>query len=190
MPLDGGRILLSDVSEIRFSFPERKGKDDSDVTLFASATSFRENNIVSDLKKEADLVPDERCSPHAGDIIIRRVQPTFVNYIDADAPYYLGQNLIIIRPRPELIFGKYLAFVIENKIERLHGDTAGSLIPSLKRKDLECFDVGDPPPLRKKNAIGELWWLNKEKAKLQAQLTDTQTKYIKSMLSKMVEERK
>ena len=183
-------MLLSDVSEIIFSFPERKEKGDSNVALFASATSFGENNVVSDLKQEENLVPDERCRPRAGDIIIRRVQPAFVNYLDADANYYLGQNLIIIRPHPNLILGKYLAFVIENKIEHLHGDTAGSLIPSLKRKDLECFDIGDPQPLRKQNAIGELWWLNKEKAKLQTQLTEVQTKYIKSLLSKMVEETK
>ena len=183
-------MLLSDVSEIIFSFPERKEKSDSNVALFASATSFRENNVVSDLKQEENLVPDERCRPRAGDIIIRRVQPAFVNYIDADAQYYLGQNLIIIRPRPDLILGKYLAFVIENKIERLHGDTAGSLIPSLNRKDLECFDVGDPPPLRRQNAIGELWWLNKEKAKLQNQLANAESKYFKMILSNLVEERK
>ena len=183
-------MLLRDVSEIIFAFPEKGMAEYNNVAYFANAISFRENNIVSDLKQESEFLPDERLRPHAGDIIIRRVQPTFVNYIDVDANYYLGQNLIIIRPHPDLILGKYLAFVIEDKIERLHGDTAGSLIPSLKRKDLECFDIGDPPPLQKQNGIGELWWLHKEKAKLQTQLTEVQTKYIKSLLSKIVEETK
>lgn len=184
-------MLLNDVANIIFSLPEKGGVEElKNKTYFASAISFRENNIVTDLKQESEILPDERFRPRAGDIIIRRVQPAFVNYIDADANYYLGQNLIIIRPRPNLILGKYLAFVIENKIERLHGDTTGSLIPSLKRKDLECFDVGDPPPLRRQNAIGELWWLNKEKAKLQNQLANAESNFFRMILSNLVEERK
>ena len=181
---------LGDVAEIIFAFPEKGMAECNNVAYFANAISFRENNIVSDLKQESEFLPDERLRPHAGDIIIRRVQPTFVNYINADANYYLGQNLIIIRPHPDVILGKYLAFVLENGLDRLHAESAGSLIPSLKRKDLECFDIGAPPPLEQQKAIGELWWLNKEKAKLQSQLANAESKFFRMILSNLVEERK
>ena len=183
-------MLLRDVSEIIFAFPEKGLVESDNVACFANAISFRENNIVSNFRKEPDLIPDERYRPHAGDIIIRRVQPTFVNYINADADYYLGQNLIIIRPRPDVILGKYLAFVLENGLDRLHAESAGSLIPSLKRKDLECFDIGSPPPLQKQKVIGELWWLNKEKIKLQNQLESAETVLLRKTLTKLVDERK
>ena len=181
-------MLLRDISEIIFAFPEKGAAGSNNVVYFANAISFRENNIVSNFKKEPDLIPDERYRPHAGDIIIRRVQPTFVNYLNADANYYLGQNLIIIRPHIDKVLGKYLAFVLENSLDRLHAEIVGSIISSLKRNDLESFDIGVLPSLQKQEAIGELWWLNKEKIKLQNQLESAETAFLRKSLTKLVEE--
>ena len=78
----------------------------------------------------------------------------------------------------ENINNKYLAYILEGDIKSLYAETTGSIIPAIKRKDLDEFDIGEIPPLNKQKAIGELWWLNKEKVKLSQKLNKIETQKI------------
>lgn len=170
-------MLLKDVAEVIFSFPERATEENRVKKKMAVASCFKENNEVIGIQDDETFVLDENLRLQKGDIVVRRIQPQFVNYINDDCDYYIGQNLMIIRSN-ENINNKYLAYILESDIKSLYAETTGSIIPAIKRKDLDEFDIGELPSLSKQKAIGELWWLNKEKVKLRQELNKVETKKI------------
>lgn len=167
-------MLLKDVAEVIFSFPERANENNKQSKRLAVASCFKENNEVVDIKEDLEFILDENLKVQNGDIVVRRIQPQFVNYISGDTNYYIGQNLMVIRGKDN-INKKYLAYIIETNIKSLYTETTGSVIPAVKRKDLDEFNIGELPEQHIQQAIGELWWLNKEKIKLRQQLNKIET---------------
>lgn len=154
-------MKLKNVAEVIFSFPV-KDKDNATVGAnWLTPTCLSCNNEILGVEKGVDWVVDEAYRIKKDDIVMKRVGPQFVNYISSSKDYLLGQNLALIRST-EMIYPKYLAYILENNLEQLYAVTF-SRIPSIRRKDLEEIDIGKLPSMDIQEAIGELWWLQKEK---------------------------
>lgn len=162
-------MKLKEVAEIVFSFPEKATENNKIKKKVAVASCFKENNEITDMQDDATFLMDDNLIAQMGDVVIKRIQPQFLNYINNDCDYYIGQNLIVIRSNQN-VNSKYLAYIIESNIKNLYTETTGSVLPAIKRKDLDEFDIGELPPKEKQKAIGELWWLNKERQKLYKEL--------------------
>ena len=159
-------MLLKEIAEIIFSFPDKGAGVTADWIYPAF---LQEENVITEIKTEYELKTNPSCRIETGDIIIKRIQPQFVNYISEKIDAYIGQNLIIVRSGGE-VEPKYLAYLLERDLSKLYKDTAGAILTAINRKGFDEFDVGDLPPIEKQKAIGELWWLEKERKKLYQQL--------------------
>ncbi|MBR2371655.1 MAG: hypothetical protein IKA90_02160 [Clostridia bacterium] len=180
-------MLLKDVAQIVFSFPEKA--DAGEITLWATAASLHADNQIGELKEENELKPNDQCRVMKDDIIIRRIQPQFVNYVDEDKSFYIAQNLVIIRAK-ENINAKYLAYIMEKDMFKLYKDMMGSILVAINRKAFDEFDVGNLPDITTQYAIGELWWLEKERKKLYNQLHDKQKQLLSWQLANVLKKEK
>lgn len=180
-------MLLKDVAQVIFSFPEKAEKEE--ITLWATAVSLQADNEIGELKEENELRPNEQYKVVKDDIIIRRIQPQFVNYVDEDKDFYIAQNLVIIRAKDN-INAKYLAYIMEKDMFKLYKDMQGSILVAINRKSFDEFDVGDLPDRASQKAIGQLWWLEKERKKLYNQLHDKQKQLLACQLANVLKKEK
>ena len=181
-------MLLKDVADIIFSFPQKSKEALENNWLWLSSSCLQEDNRILDPQEENNFIPDEGLRVYCGDVIIRRVQPQFVNYISEDKDYMVGQNLAIVRARSN-IYPKYLAFILEAYLGDLYKDMAGTAVPAIKRDSFDVFDIGDLPDMKKQCAIGELWWLLKEKKKLSQRLLEQERTLMEYKLKHLVKHR-
>lgn len=178
-------MKLKNVADVVFSFPVRGEKDAYKEVLWLTTQNLMENNVIKQLEINMEYVPDSTLRVAKGDIIMRRVRPQFVNYIDSEEECYLGQNLMLIRAN-ELINAKYLAYIIDMKLLSIGIIEAGSVIPAISRKDLLDIDIGTLPSMDKQKAIGELWWLQMEKMKKSEKLLALEQRLLKAQLKQLV----
>ena len=115
-----------------------------------------------------------------GDIVIKRITPTFVNYIDFDpGEVYCGNNLIIVSPNVKTD-AMYLAMLLNEKIGELSKESSiGAVMKSISRNDLESLEIPMPDE-RKRQIVGELWYkgieIKKKRIKL-AELENIRNNY-------------
>ncbi len=174
-------MLLKEVADIIFSFPQKDDCATAKPGLWLSSGCLLPDNKILNPKEETTFIPDDNLRILKGDIIIRRVQPQFVNYISEDAEYLLGQNLAIIRAQ-DGTDSKYLAFVLECNLDKLYKDMTGAVLPAVKRKNFEELDIGDLPERKKQLATGEVWWLMKEKRRLMQNLLEQEKTLLEAQL--------
>lgn len=175
-------MYLREIAEIIFSFPE---KDEVTKAEWICPAFLQEENVLTETKTEIGLKPSKSSEVRGGDIVIKRIQPQFVNYISKDANAHAGQNLVIVRSTGH-VSPKYLAYLMERDIHKLYNDTTGTVLTSVNRKSFDNFDVGDLPPLNIQVAIGELWWLEKEKSKLCKELLIKEKQQLLNKLRKLM----
>ena len=173
-------MLLGELAEIIFSFPER-GEDRG---KWLSAISLQEDNYIGEIKDEFELKTNPIYKICKGDILVKRIQPQYVNYISDNIDAYVGVNLIIIRAK-ENIDKKYLAYLLETNLNKLYVDTSRSVLSAINRKSFEELNFAELPSIAKQKAIGELWWLAKEKKKLYKDLCLKEQIALKYNLSKI-----
>lgn len=183
-------MFLQEIAEIKFAFPE-KGQGTSLCDAFwITAGSLRPNNEILDIKCDSIFIPDYNLLLQNDDIVIKRISPQFVNFISGiNDKYYASSNLIIIRAKNGC-FAKYLAYVLETNIEKLYQDAVGSVMPAIGRKGICELEIGSMPPFDKQKAIGELWWLIKEKDKLIEKLYEKETIKLKQQLKNCLRKRR
>ena len=172
-------MLLKDMAEIIFSFPEKGQADD---TKWIYAACLQEDNRITELKTDCELLSSSEYKVKSGDIVVKRIQPQFVNYINEELDAYVAQNLVIIRSQ-NIVNAKYLAYVLEMSLEKLYKDMTGSVLTAINRKSFDELDIGALPPMREQKAIGELWWLAKEKKKLYETLLQKEKKLLRYRLN-------
>lgn len=175
-------MLLKEVAEIIFSFPDKGANVTADWIYPAF---LQEENVITEIKTEYDLKTNSSCRIEVGDVIVKRIQPQFVNYISEKIDAYIGQNLVIVRGKC-CVDSKYLAYILERDLSKLYKDTAGAILTAINRKCFDEFDVGDLPPIEKQKAIGELWWLEKERKKLYQQLLIKEKQQLEYRLKNLV----
>ena len=174
-------MLLKEIAEIIFSFPD-KGVDVTADWIYPAF--LQEENVITEIKTEYELKTNPSCKIETGDIIVKRIQPQFVNYISDKMDAYIGQNLVIVRSKE--IDSKYLAYILERGLSKLYKDMAGAILTAINRKCFEEFDVGDLPPIEKQKSIGELWWLEKERKKLYKELLVKEKQQLEYRLKNLV----
>ena len=175
-------MLLKEIAEIIFSFPDKGANVTADWIYPAF---LQEENVITEIKTEYDLKTNPSCRIEVGDVIVKRIQPQFVNYISEKIDAYIGQNLVIVRGKC-CVDSKYLAYILERDLSKLYKDTAGAILTAINRKCFDEFDVGDLPPIEKQKSIGELWWLEKERKKLYQQLLIKEKQQLEYRLKNLV----
>ena len=166
-------IKLSDAAEIKFcSVSPARMKTQQEQTKWLSCSNFVvDNNIVGD-PTLTNFVPDEGFAIHTDDIIIKRITPSYVNYIANIADnLYAGNNLIVLTVH-DRIDAKYLAMILNDKISSIsESSSIGAVMKSLSRPDLEKIKI----PLlsyEKQIQLGEVWFLNTELKKMKNRLAE------------------
>ena len=113
-------LRLSEIAEIKFCVvsPGRT-KTQETPTMWLQCANFLRNNTVIYEATAANYVPDEELLIKKDDIVVKRISPMFVNYIDyIPNEMYAGNNLIVITPKQE-VYSKYLAMQLNERIESL-----------------------------------------------------------------------
>ena len=167
---------LKDVADIKFCLSG--SGNGSERTKWLMPINLLENNTVSDIVIDDKYQRDENSKISKEDIIIKRISPSFINYIDkVEDDVYASGNLIIVRAKE--IEAKYLAFILNKNIGKMIDAYSGSNIPSIGRKDVEDCIV-TILPIKKQKVIGELWYCSGELKKLRNRLSEleiTKTNY-------------
>ena len=69
-------MLLGEIADIIFSFPDKGVKETADWVYPAF---LEENNSITGTKTENEIATNPSCKIKVGDIIIKRIQPQFVS---------------------------------------------------------------------------------------------------------------
>lgn len=90
-----------------------------------------------------------KANPTFGDIILsRRCNPGETAYVPKGAKFALGQNLVLLRPNPEIIHPGYLRWAVNSPIwwdEVSKYKNPGAVFDSLKCSDIPNFEIPAPP---------------------------------------------
>lgn len=172
---------LGDCTKIKFcSITPSRSKIQTTPTRWLVCANFLADNVVVHDPIINYVVPDEEWLLSQCDIVIKRITPTFVNYIDFDpGEIYCGNNLIIVSPNIKTD-AMYLAMLLNEKIGELSKESSiGAVMKSISRNDLESLEI--PMPHKdKRHILGELWYkgieIKKKRIKL-AELENIQINY-------------
>ena len=171
---------LCEIAEIKFcaNSPGRAKTQSEQLALCAAPSNFFKNNSISNNFSQFNYAGENYLEIKSGDIVVKRIEPTFINYID-EIPQnvYAGNNLIIITARQGL-YPKYLAMILNEKIATLSNTSSiGAVIKSIGRSELDNLKV----PLidySKQIFLGNLWYESIELEKLKVRLDECE--HIKS----------
>jgi len=181
-------IYLKDVAEINFILSTAKPNEEEALQWITASHLLPENRIIPnfDIKPGVKDTVNKVCK---NDILIKRISPIYVNYIDVNyEDVYAYNNLIIIRPN-SAIDSKYLACIINQQIEKLSVRTSvGAVIPSLGKNELGALKVPNLSGKEQKK-IGALWYLGMEKKKCFERFAELQNIKDSYVLSKYIAEK-
>ena len=167
---------LAEVAEIKIcaKSPGRTSTSERPTRWLGCADLLKNNTIEPDLK-ELPVTPDEECRIRVGDILIKRISPTFVNYVDeVPEETYAGNNLIIVTPGPT-VYPRYVAMLLNERIQTLsESDSIGAVMKSVNRTSLEKFRIPGIP-YEKQKLVGDLWYYGIELEKKKARLAELET---------------
>lgn len=164
---------LRELAAIKFcSITPSRSKLQEESTRWLVCANFLANNEVEKTPNVNYVIPEEEWRLNQNDIVVKRITPTYVNYIDfIPQKTYCGNNLIIVTPY-ETIDAKYLAMVLNNKIGELSQESSvGAVMKSISRKNIEALKV-PLPDIGKQQLIGELWYKGIELKKKRIRLAE------------------
>lgn len=168
------KVKLCEIAETKFSFPEKYKKNEiGKKAVWATAALLQNNNTIGEMQLDESLKPTDQLELLQGDIIIKRINPTYINFIgNAIHKSYVGNNLIIVRTK-QGYSAKYIAFILNEIIGKFVKDSSsGSVVPAVNKLDLDNLIIDIPVALKVQEAIGELWYLGTEKKKLIQRLSE------------------
>lgn len=181
-------VRLVDVAEIKFcSVSPGRTKTQESPTMWLQCANFLRNNTVTGDATVTNYVPDDELLIQKDDIVVKRISPMFVNYIDyIPDEMYAGNNLIVITSKQE-VYSKYLAMVLNEKIETLsESSSVGAVMKSVSRQHLE--DVIIPLlPYEKQILVGDLWYDGIELEKMRTRLAELESIKRNYQIKKYVE---
>lgn len=181
-------LRLSEIAEIKFCVvsPGRT-KTQETPTMWLQCANFLRNNTVIYEATAINYVPDEELLIKKDDIVVKRISPMFVNYIDyIPNEMYAGNNLIVITPKQE-VYSKYLAMQLNERIESLsESSSVGAVMKSVSRQHLE--EVMIPLlPYEKQILVGDLWYSGIELEKMKSRLAELESQKRNYQIKKYVE---
>lgn len=179
---------LAEVAEIKFCVvsPGRTKLQETPTQWLACANFLKNNTIVYDTT-ETYYAPDKELLIQKDDIVIKRITPMFVNYVDyMPNEVYAGNNLIVITPKQE-VYSKYLAMLLNERIESLsESSSVGAVMKSVSRQHLEEISI-PLLPYEKQVLVGDLWYSGIELEKMRTQLAKLESVKRNYQIKKYVE---
>jgi len=177
--------LLKDIATINFGALDKAEKE-SDGALWITTSNLLPNNTLAGYERDLHFRPAESLSVKNGDILIRRIAPGYINFIQETAQNcYAANNLIIVRAT-EQVNAMYLAYYLNNNIERIIKKAAkGTVLPTLARPDLGEFEIILPDD-RIQYLVGNIWFLQAEKIKLEDKLRNLENRKLHHLLNKRI----
>ena len=173
---------LKDVAKIKFCLSQKVISDEKYKII--TPINLLENNVIDNFVFDDRVRVNKDTKVHKGDILIKRVSPSFVNYIDEiDEDTYASGNLIIISAVS--VESKYLAYILNKEISKITQSLSGAKIPSIGRNDLEEIEV-PILSIKRQKAIGDLWHKSIEVYKLKTRLNELEFIKVKGILSELV----
>ena len=179
---------LGDCAKIKFCSITSSRLDKQDIpTRWFVCANFLVDNEILNSPMENYFVPNEEWLMHKHDIVIKRITPTFVNYIDFDpGEIYCWNNLIIVSPNTKSD-AMYLAMLLNEKIGELSKDSSiGAVMKSINRNDLEELEI-PMPDVQRRQMIGELWYKGIELKKKKNKLTELENKRLNYLIKKSIQ---
>ncbi len=167
---------LGELADIRIctGSPGKTRRQDFPVRWLGCA-DFLKNNMIALDPREYTGFPDPACLIRSGDIVVKRIAPTFVNYIDEiDGEVFAGNNLIVITPGEE-VYSRYVAMLLNEGIRSLaESDSVGAVMKSVNRTSLENIRI-PCIPYEKQKLVGDLWYYGIELEKKKDRLAELET---------------
>ena len=180
-------MKLGDCAKIKFCSltPSRSKQQNTPSKWFVCSNFLADNEVANDPTVNY-VVPDDERILRKDDIVVKRITPTFVNYIYFEPDeIYCGNNLIIVSPvlRED---GKYLAMFLNQKIGELSRESSiGAVMKSISRNDLESLEVPYPDKT-KRQMIGELWYKGIELKKYRIRLAELENLHTNYLIEKSI----
>lgn len=181
-------LRLSEIAEIKFCVvsPGRTKTQEMPTMLLQCANFLRNNTVIYEATA-TNYAPDDELLIKKDDIVVKRISPMFVNYIDyIPNEMYAGNNLIVITPKQE-VYSKYLAMQLNERIESLsESSSVGAVMKSVSRQHLE--EVMIPLlPYEKQILVGDLWYSGIELEKMKSRLAELESQKRNYQIKKYVE---
>lgn len=174
---------LKNVAEIIFCILEKGNEEKKLLT----AANLLEDNQISNIDIDCKFKKDESVIIKKNDILLKRINPTYVNFVShIKDEIYAGNNLIIIRPKS--IDAKYLAAILNNNIEKFtKNNSIGAIVPSIGRKEIEEFEI---KICNKEQQIllGKYWFKSVEKRVLEAKKIELEKQKSIAIINKFINE--
>jgi restriction endonuclease S subunit len=170
-----GMSSLKDVADIKFCIVKSsQAKEQSEKAKWLMASNLLQDNVIIKILEDEKYIKDDSLRVFKNDIVVKRISPSYITYIDQDLPnIYAYNNLILVRAKE--IYAKYLASVLSYKIKELSLNTSiGAVIPSIGRTELENLQIPICSP-REQELIGEIWYKSIEKKKMLIRLAELES---------------
>lgn len=181
------KASLSDVADIKFCIVNSL-KNAAANSKWIMAANLLCDNVLTNTSENDKSNPDDSLRVFEKDIIIKRISPSYINFIDTELDnVYAYNNLIIVRSKT--LDAKYLAYYLSRKIKEFSENTSvGAVMPSIGRPELESFKI---PLLStdEQKAVGELWYQSIEKKKMLMQLTKLENEKELYFINKYVDKK-
>lgn len=174
------RKKLKDIADIKFCLASASKNENEQKVKWITPANLLENNVIANSSLDNQYKIDDNAKIFPKDIIVKRINPSFVNYIDTiENNVYASGNLIVIKSKA--VDAKYLAYFLNKKINRITKSCVGSTIPAIGRNDLEEISIPILPPNQQK-AVGEIWYCNTNLQKLKEHLAALERVKVKYFL--------
>ena len=146
-----------------------------------------ENNIIHIPSEPDKIEMSERFELQTGDILLKRLNPVFVNIFDGNCnfPIYASNNIIILRSKSYSPF--FLAAMLEQDgISKLnHFAQSGTRIQTISVRQLSDLTIRIPD-IKKQKIIGGIWQTNNEKKRWLTNLHIEEEKLIKAVIKRII----
>lgn len=106
----------------------------------------------------------------------------------AVGPAVASSIFFVLRPAPRRLSGAYLAALLNTPASRAFFAQlgAGTNIPSIRKSELEAFEI-PLPPLRRQQQIAQLCRLQERSFRLRSQLAAAQDQYFQAALQRLTQ---
>lgn len=178
---------LSDIAVIKFcTMSPSRAKEQVDPIKWLPCANFLADNTVIEKTTESNNAADDDWLLKKDDIVLKRIAPMFVNYIDwLPEDIYCGNNLIIISALDQ-VYPRYLAMQLNDIVKELStSSSVGAVMKSISRTDLENVKI-PVPNYEKQVLIGDLWYDSVELKKKKTRLLELENMRNAYLLNKYI----
>ena len=181
--------LFKDIAQIKTGYP---GQPDVAGSIpFIQLRQFNEDGILTSLESEC-IKLDEKSQPHLlrnGDVLlVAKGDRLFASVFEKDyTPTIASSSFFVITPNTKIVYPDYLAAILnapqtKNALMQLG---AGTNIFSLRKSELEAFEIPIPPLIKQKQ-IAKVASLHQQEIELANQIITQKKELYKAIISKII----